>query len=192
MRKNQFQFKMSYTFEENPDKKILKENAKALDLISRLSDAIWCFIIWCYIDSYPPRFTNNSCDDYIDTIRIWFKSATTNWLLKCKSSFWSKWVLELKNHFLGVRQSRTNMFYDILFVILELETICKGFAFFRYLDFSLSLLHIIHIELTTDCVWKRSQWMQNPFGNMIDKFTFTKEYFLSFIAMYSRIIQDWM
>ena len=123
--------------EENPDKKILQENAKPFELISGSSDVIWCFIIWCNIDSYPPRFTNNLCDEYIVKIRIWFKSATTNWLLKCKSSFWNKWALELKTHFLGVRQSITKMFQDISFTILELETICKGFAFFYCLDISL-------------------------------------------------------
>ena len=124
--------------EENPDKRIVQENAKPLERISRSSDVIWYFIIWCNIDSFTPRFTNSSYDEFIEKLWIWFVSATTNWLLKCKSSFMKMCSLELKNHFLGVRQSRSSMFYDILFVILDLETISKGFAYFACLDFSLS------------------------------------------------------
>ena len=123
--------------EANPDKKILQKNAKPLERISKLSDVIWCFIIWCNIDSFTPRFTDSSYDEFIDKLWIWFVSTTTNWLLKCRSSFMKMCSLELQNHFLGVRKSRTSMFYDILFVILDLETISKGFACFAYLNFSL-------------------------------------------------------
>ena len=102
---------MSYTVKKKIQiTKIRQESAKPLELISRQSDVIRCFVIWYHIDSYTPRFSESSYEEYTDKIWIWFKSATTNWLLKCKSSFWSKWILELKNHFLGVRQSKANMF----------------------------------------------------------------------------------